>query len=139
MNFFLKILNEVRGARSMKVDGRSGARFIFAWDAKLRAYTYQPLNQDEVDDLFGTMGRTTSYVFAPVNGASPSMPEPAPIPPPPVPIEPAPVNPALKEQASHRGLTVTDADADSTAERLIAAYDKGTIDAINSRSMKTKR
>lgn len=137
MTFFIKILNEVHGRQRMKIDGYSGARFIFIWDRKLRAYTYQPETQDEVDDLFRTMGRATSYFFAPVSIAVdhdvPPVPFTLPDTAEPV-IPPAsklPLDSNLVESALLRGVIVTEEDTDEIAIRLNQAYDKGAQDALN--------
>lgn len=150
MTFFLKILNEVRSRRYLKCDGNSGKIYVFEWDAKIRAYTYHPKTQDEVDDLYRTMGRTTSYVFAPVSLPADPVPQVKPAETPkaqPATEEPeapksVPPDQKLVEQALHRRVIVTDDDSDETIRRLIAAYDKGSMDALETlpaRRAKQKR
>jgi hypothetical protein len=133
MKFFLKIINEVRGMPSLKVDGASGIRYIFRWDGKLRAYRYQPTKQEEVDDLFKTMGRTTYYVFAPVelteaieavNVVESTKPTEA---------EKTPLDEKLIEGALLRGVVVTEDDTNEIIARLSQAYDRGATDALNNR------
>lgn len=139
MFFFLKILNETKARLYLKADGYSGLRYVFKWDGKLRAYTYQPKHQDEVDDLFKTMGRSTSYIFCPVNremaltepsesqssesseGQNSQT----------VNVVPDPITDDLVEQCLHRGVIVTDEDTAECGKRLIAAYDKGATDVMN--------
>lgn len=140
MQFFLKILNETRSRSILKANGRSGFLYIFKWDGVRRAYTYYPKSQHEVDDLFGTMGRSTSYIFAPVDvpQAKPAEVQDAPAVPAqadPLPSVPVPepirlVTPDLVEMALHRGLIATDGEAYETVERVIGAYDKGVADTI---------
>lgn len=144
MKFYLKILNEVRQGRILKVDGNSGARFLFTWDVKLRAYVHHPENQDEVDDLFRTMGKTTSYIFAPVEIEKTHIPmgiSPAIVTPLPVPMQPK-LSDTLTEQCLSRGVVVTEDDSSDVAERLIKAYDKGALDTVdrlpNKKSTKSK-
>jgi hypothetical protein len=157
MNFYIKILSESRSRQRLKVDGKSGLRYIFEWDAKVRAYCYHPRAQNEVDDLFSSMGRTTSTLFAPVNipvakapAAAPSQGD----------QEPAgdlytldqasallaqqlpqrePLKDTLVEQCLHRGVIVTDEDTNENAVRLIAAYDKGAKEALSSLPAVKKR
>jgi len=142
MFFFLKILNESKARAYLKANGYSGLRYLFKWEAKLRAYTYQPKNQNEVDDLFRTMGRTSSYIFVPVNNppltdtvtVSTAV-ETAPFI---VEVSKQPLADQLVEQCLHRGVIVTDDDNDETAKRLIAAYDKGATDTLSSTRSATR-
>lgn len=136
MKFYLKILNEVRHQTVLKVDGSSGMRYVFNWNAKDRCYEYAPKSQQEVDDLFRTMGRTTSYIFAPVERAGKDVAA--------EPVKtndkaPATLKPALTEQCLVRGLIVSEDDSNETAERLISAYDKGAADTLARHSAPKKR
>ncbi len=162
MTFFLKILNESRSRARLKVNGYSSARFIFEWDGKLRAYKYQPLSQDEVDDLFRTMGRSTSYIFAPVSleAEKPAAGEGEAR----FTLEEAAallakqqeqgaetettaagsegvtleatdreaLDAKLVEECLHRGIIVTSDDTNEGARRLVDTYDKGAAAALNS-------
>jgi hypothetical protein len=136
MTFYLKILNESRSRTCLKVDGASGGRHVFNWDPKLRAYVYHPKNQEEVDDLFRTTGRTTAYIFAPVScGVDPAIPTPPTLS---QAIEAfedtviVPLNDVLVEECLNRGIIVTGDDTDLIARRLAEAYDKGAASALNS-------
>lgn len=132
MNFYLKILSEAKSRETLKVNGYSGLLYTFKWDSKQRAYVFQPKDQSQVDDIFRTMGRTTSAIFAPVNAPSAA---PAATP---AAVEafnatvPVPLDDKLTEQCLFRGVVVTDEDSNDTAKRLIAAYDKGVADTLNS-------
>jgi hypothetical protein len=157
MNFFLKILNETRSRQRLKVDGASGGPpYIFVWDGKLRAYRYQPKSQDEVDDLFETVGRTTAYKFAPVSLSAPKD-AAAPSPNPQggddkftldeasvilarqLAAAKVPLTDKVVEQCLDRGIIVTDDDSDEIALRLTAAYDRGALQAHNSLPAVNKR
>jgi hypothetical protein len=152
MTFFLKILNESRSRALLRVNGASGMLYGFKWDAKLRAYTYMPTKQADVDDLFKTMRRSTAYVFVPVAiEAKPVNPDnlavtssdlaqsivetvtiPVEAPKPPLPDK-------LVEMALFRGVIVTEDDSEETVNRLIAAYDKGAAAALNSVPAKARK
>jgi len=159
MTFYLKILNEAHRRRHLKVNGNSGARFLFVWDPKLRSYCYHPANQDEVDDLYRTMGRTTLYIFAPVSipSAKPAAVAPAGSGQPALgddaryTLEQAsallaaqlptrePLTDSLVEQCLHRHIIVTEDDSNETADRLVKAYDKGAKDALESVPTSTRK
>lgn len=144
MTFFLKILNESRSRALLRVNGASGMLYGFKWDAKLRAYTYMPTKQADVDDLFKTMRRSTAYVFVPVaieakpvnpdniavtsSDLAQSIVETVTVPEAPKP----PLPDKLVEMALFRGVIVTEDDSEETVNRLIAAYDKGAAAALNS-------
>lgn len=141
MNFYLKILNEVRSGSILKVDGYSGILYLFKWDGNIRAYTYKPKKQDEVDDLFKTMGRTTAYVFCPVNATqtvSPVNAEPNEFVVP-CSAKPSPLDDKLTELCLMRGIVVSEEDSNEIADRLIKAYDKGATDSLNSLPAVKKR
>lgn len=142
MNYYLKILNEVRSGSILKVDGSSGLLYLFKWDGKIRAYIYHPKKQEEVDDLFRTMGRTTAYIFCPVDIPGNS------IPPPPsiedakvaiLAVKPEPLDDKLTELCLVRGIVVSEEDTNEIADRLIKAYDKGATDSLNSLPAVKKR
>lgn len=133
MPLLLKILNEVKGRKALKVDGYSGLRYKFAWDPDHKAYTYLPQGQNEIDDLFRTVGRVTAYIFAPVIVGD----VPAPLPPPQPPAPAAKQDQALRDQCMQRGIVLTDADSNDTALRLSRAYDKGVKDTLD--TVPTKR
>jgi hypothetical protein len=123
MPLLLKILNEVKGRKALKVDGYSGVRYKFDWNPDHKAYVYIPKNQGETDDLYKTVGRVTAYVFAPIVIGE----TPAPLPPP----QPAPKqDEALRQQCAQRGIVLTATDTDDTALRLSRAYDKGVSDTL---------
>lgn len=132
MNFYLKILSEAKSRETLKVNGYSGLLYTFKWDSKQRAYVYQPKDQGQVDDIFRTMGRTTSAIFAPVNApvAAPAAAEPPAHPCPPA--GGAVLDHKLTEQCLYRGIVVTEDDNNEIAKRLIAAYDKAAADTLNS-------
>ena len=132
----LKILNEVKGRKALKVDGYSGLRYKFVWDPDHKAYTYLPKGQGELDDLFKTVGRVTAYVFAPVIVGD----QPAPQPQPPTPTQKQ--DESLRELCMQRGIVLTDSDTNDTALRLSRAYDKGvkdTLDTVPSKRPKAPR
>lgn len=141
MNFYLKILNEVRTGSILKVNGSSGILYHFKWDGRLRAYVYHPKKQDEVDDLYKTMGRTTVYIFCPVDAprsisqvnADPGDLIQS------CTVKPAPLDDKLTELCLLRGIVVSDEDSNDTADRLIKAYDKGATDSLNSLPAVKKR
>jgi hypothetical protein len=146
MNFFLKILNECKSRALLRVTGSSGILYAFKWDAKLRAYAYQPKGQNEVDDLFKTMRRSTAYVFVPVSIVSPATnlaPSPATVTESTASTQTAELKPplpaALVEMAMFRGVIVTEDDSEETVKRLIDAYDKGAVQALNSLPAATKK
>ena len=126
MNFAIQILNESKYRSAFKVDGYSGSIYSFKWHDKKKVYVYQPKNQAEVDDIFNSMGRTTRYIFAPLNLAEAAV----------APVEKtveqakSKLTPALSEQSILRGIIVSEDDTDETAQRLIAAYDKGATDTL---------
>lgn len=134
MNFYLKILNETKHRQALKVDGNSGRLYIFKWSEAIRAYCYQPKNQEEVDDLFRTMGRTTGYLFAPVEvkGSNPAAEAAA------APIA-KPLAAQLAEHCEARGISVAPGDTDEIARRLIAAYDKGVNSALLAKPRKNAK
>ena len=128
MNFYLKILNEVKSSRHLKVNGTSGILYLFKWSDEIRAYVYHPKNQEEVEDLVKTMGRTTSAIFAPVNLPAKALATEAFS----APVEVAasekkPLDPALTEHCLVRGIIVSDEDDDDLAKRLLGAYEKGFV------------
>lgn len=133
MNFFLKIVRERRSGAIRKCDGHSGKRYNFSWNNAVNAYSYQPANQAEVDDLFANKG--TWLRFAPVDKA-PVTDAPEPVEPPPIPplVIPAadfdPLSPETTEQCIARGVIVSEDDSNEYAQRLIVAYDKGAVDTL---------
>lgn len=130
MNFLLKIVGERKSGPLRKCDGYSRMRYVFYWNPKLEAYTYVPKDQKEVDDLY--KNKNTYLRYAPVEL------DPTPAEAPTAPSadneqSEAPVlDDALTEQCLHRGIIVTDDDTNETAQRLIAAYDKGATDTLTS-------
>lgn len=135
MQFYLKILNEVRSSNHLKVNGASGILYLFKWDVAQRAYTYTPKKQEETEDLVKTTGRTTSYIFCPV-AVSQSLPQP------PTPPAPLPMKEKLTDSnVAHclaRGIIVTDDDDNATALRLIETYEKGYIAAAHARPSRSR-
>jgi len=132
MQILLKILNEVKGRKALKVDGYSGIRYKFDWNPAHKGYTYMPRNQQETDDLYKTVGRVSSCIFAPILVG-----ESTALPPTPKPAENK--NEALREQCFHRGVVLTSEDTNDTALRLIRAYDQGVSDTLQSVPTKKKR
>lgn len=141
MTFHLKILNETRHRQALKCDGNSGRLYLFQWHEAVRAYCYQPANQDEVDDLFRTMGRTTGYLFAPVENkggeVSGAAADHATAPAPRDKGKPA-CTPETTEHCIARGVIVSEDDDDETAQRLIDAFDKGVNSALLARPRRGK-
>lgn len=135
MTFFLKILNLAKATNRHKVNGASGLLYLFAWDRIERAYVYDPKNQNEVDDIYRTMGRTTGYVFCPVNKQPWAKTEIEalipPVPPPPPPPPPV-VTEDIAEQCRNRNLPLESNDTGTIAQRLINAYDLGASDTLES-------
>jgi hypothetical protein len=158
MNFILKIVGEKKSSAHRKQDGYSGIRYVFHWNDQVRAYTYDPKNQAEVDDLFKNKSMLVQYspvekvpAKAPVsderlarldaaidrNGAGiagvvnedGTMTVTLPQGDPSAAAKPK-LSPAFVEQCLARGVIVTEDDTDETANRLITAYDKGATDQL---------
>ncbi len=139
MTYYLKILNEVRGSSHLKVNGFSGLLYLFKWDEKARAYVYHPKNQNEVDDLVKTMGRTTSAIFSPVSIPQPAAPAAQPQEQTAPDHKPKnPLKPATIEHCLVRGIVVTEDDDEDVATRLLAAYERGVVAGANVKPAKVR-
>lgn len=120
--FLIKILHEAKSGAVRKQYGHSGKRYIFNWDQKARAYLYQPMKQEEVDDLCRTMGRSFSAIYAPlalpeapVKVEGKAQPEPS----------PAEVthSVAILTEADSRGIEIREGDTDEVLARLVQVHD----------------
>ena len=154
MNYAIKLMHETRDRGVRKIDGYSGKIYVFPFDKVAKAYIYHPHATDdkkaraEVEDIFGSMGRSGSRQFCPINlpfterGVKAALVERLNAAAAPkasdvtitisTPKEPAktPLPPEVIEMGMTRGVIVTEDDDYATASRLIAAYDKGVKDAL---------
>ena len=48
---FVFICNETKQTASLHVDGMSGNSYRFLWNKEQGFYTYEPMSQDEIDDI----------------------------------------------------------------------------------------
>lgn len=65
--FRIKLLHERKSGAFRKIDGMCGARYVFNYDEKLKAYAYAPKTEAEASDIFATVGRTSLSAFGPVS------------------------------------------------------------------------
>ncbi len=118
MKITLKIMEERKTAQVRKVDGYSGKLYPFTWSDTLRAYTYVPKTQQEIDDLMRRSDRATR--FAPVFVAPQAAPAPS--------AEETGQLSVLGKLLALAGLETRPSDTVETAQRILRAYDKGRED-----------
>ena len=117
MNFAIKILHESRHRAIRKINGYSGTVYIFKWHEGARAYVYEPANQQEVDDIYRTQGRTTVVYFSPVDLKAPEKPKVAAAP-----------DASLTDYCVANGIAFTEDDSEDTLRRLVGAHSNGRMD-----------
>ena len=123
--FRIKLLHERKSGAYRKIDGRSGLRYVFAWDDAARHYTYDPKSEAEAEDIFSTIGRLGSAIFAPLSReveaaevpvvAPPAAPKPTP--------EQVTHSVAILTEADARGIEIREGDTDELLARLIQVHD----------------
>lgn len=123
--FRIKLLHERKSGQYRKIDGRSGLRYVFAWDDAARHYTYDPKTEAEVEDIFSTIGRLGSAIFAPLSREVEAAAVPVVAPPPAPKPTPEQVthSVAILTEADARGIEIREGDTDELLARLVQVHD----------------
>ena len=63
----IKIIAGTEELTHVHMDGLNGTPYLFLWNKEVRAYTYEPKDQAEIEDIFGAMSlKTFPWQFAPI-------------------------------------------------------------------------
>ena len=115
----IKLLHERKTRRPhRKCDGYSGKLYAFTWNDDHSAYCFTTAKQEEVDDLFNSQGRSSSY-FAPVIALGPVTPRAKQL------------SALIEHELTVRGITLEDGlDTDPVGTAVLAAWEKGLEAAL---------